>query len=252
MPNNQGTRTVDIPVMIYPSVTAKAPVRDKIGQNLERGTDVYNYIEFEDGKRYNGTATWKDNRQPDKNVAGVQNLTALINYPGITTPVEVPVKVWVYNFDFAQPVNIIEVGDTFPKGTSAAMYKHLENGEGLPMDGFKFYWNPETGTSSNQWQSLAYTSTPFVKTGRYDVLYSGNRDFQTSQPGKFIVKWHPNPPIITESNAGEITITPGAVRQIPIKGSGYYAQSNADKIVINRNGRKLTTFIKNQDGRWEL
>lgn len=68
------------------------------------------------------------------------------------------------------------------------MYKHLENGEGLPMDGFKFYWNPETGTSSNQWQSLAYTSTPFVKTGRYDVLYSGNRDFQTSQPGKFIVK----------------------------------------------------------------
>ena len=132
------------------------------------------------------------------------------------------------------------------------MYKHLENGEGLPMDGFKFYWNPETGTSSNQWQSLAYTSTPFVKTGRYDVLYSGNRDFQTSQPGKFIVKMAPNPPIITESNAGEITITPGAVRQIPIKGSGYYAQSNADKIVINRNGRKLTTFIKNQDGRWEL
>ena len=66
LPNNQGTRTVDIPVMIYPSVTAKAPVRDKIGQNLERGTDVYNYIEFEDGKRYNGTATWKDNRQPDK------------------------------------------------------------------------------------------------------------------------------------------------------------------------------------------
>ncbi|MEJ7398374.1 hypothetical protein WL359_12285, partial [Staphylococcus epidermidis] len=87
------------------------------------GTDVYNYIEFEDGKRYNGTATRKDNRQPDKNVAGVQNLTALINYPGITTPVELPVKVWVYNFDFAQPVNIIEVGDTFPKGTSAAMYK---------------------------------------------------------------------------------------------------------------------------------
>ena len=46
----------------------------------------------------------KDNRQPDKNIAGVQNLTALVNYPGISTPLEVPVKVWVYNFDFPQPI----------------------------------------------------------------------------------------------------------------------------------------------------
>ena len=69
--------------------------------------------------RLGGTASWKDNRQPDKNIAGVQNLIALVNYPGISTPLEVPVKVWVYNFDFTQPIYKIQVGDTFPKGTWA-------------------------------------------------------------------------------------------------------------------------------------
>ena len=34
-------------------------------------------------------------------------------------------------------------------------------------------------------------------------------------------------------------------------GSGYYAQSNADKIVIKK-WQKINYFIKNQDGRWEL
>ena len=64
-----------------------------------------------------------------KHIAGVQNLIALVNYPGISTPLEVPVKVWVYNFDFTQPIYKIQVGDTFPKGTWAGYYKHLENGE---------------------------------------------------------------------------------------------------------------------------
>ena len=48
-----------------------------------------------------------------KNVAGIQNLTALIHYPGIDTPVEVPVKVWVYKFDFANSVYKIQIGQTF-------------------------------------------------------------------------------------------------------------------------------------------
>ena len=58
----------------------------------------------------------------------------------------------------------IQVGDTFPKGTWVGYYKHLENGEGLPIDGWRFYWNQQsTGTTSDQWQSLAYTRTPLLK-----------------------------------------------------------------------------------------
>ena len=79
LPNHQGTRTVDIPITIYPTVTAKNPVRDQKGRNLTNGTDVYNYIIFENNNRLGGTASWKDNRQPDKNIAGVQNLIALVN-----------------------------------------------------------------------------------------------------------------------------------------------------------------------------
>ena len=66
LPNHQGTRTVDIPITIYPTVTAKNPVRDHKGRNLTNGTDVYNYIIFENNNRLGGTASWKDNRQPDK------------------------------------------------------------------------------------------------------------------------------------------------------------------------------------------
>ncbi len=255
LPNHQGTRTVDIPITIYPTVTAKNPVRDQKGRNLTNGTDVYNYIIFENNNRLGGTASWKDNRQPDKNIAGVQNLIALVNYPGISTPLEVPVKVWVYNFDFTQPIYKIQVGDTFPKGTWAGYYKHLENGEGLPIDGWKFYWNQQsTGTTSDQWQSLAYTRTPFVKTGTYDVVNPSNWGvWQTSQSAKFIVtNAKPNQPTITQSKTGDVTVTPGAVRNILISGTNDYIQASADKIVINKNGNKLTTFVKNNDGRWTV
>ena len=255
LPNHQGTRTVDIPITIYPTVTAKNPVRDQKGRNLTNGTDVYNYIIFENNNRLGGTASWKDNRQPDKNIAGVQNLIALVNYPGISTPLEVPVKVWVYNFDFPQPIYKIQVGDTFPKGTWAGYYKHLENGEGLPIDGWKFYWNQQsTGTTSDQWQSLAYTRTPFVKTGTYDVVNPSNWDvWQTSQSAKFIVtNAKHNQPTITQSKTGDVTVTPGAVRNILISGTNDYIQASADKIVINKNGNKLTTFVKNNDGRWTV
>ena len=51
LPNHQGTRTVDIPITIYPTVTAKNPVRDHKGRNLTNGTDVYNYIIFENNNR---------------------------------------------------------------------------------------------------------------------------------------------------------------------------------------------------------
>ncbi|MBM0766156.1 hyperosmolarity resistance protein Ebh, partial [Staphylococcus epidermidis] len=255
LPNHQGTRTVDIPITIYPTVTAKNPVRDQKGRNLTNGTDVYNYIIFENNNRLGGTASWKDNRQPDKNIAGVQNLIALVNYPGISTPLEVPVKVWVYNFDFPQPIYKIQVGDTFPKGTWAGYYKHLENGEELPIDGWKFYWNQRsTGTTSDQWQSLAYTRTPFVKTGTYDVVNPSNWGvWQTSQSAKFIVtNAKPNQPTITQSKTGDVTVTPGAVRNIQISGTNDYIQASADKIVINKNGNKLTTFVKNNDGRWSV
>ncbi len=255
LPNHQGTRTVDIPITIYPTVTAKNPVRDQKGRNLTNGTDVYNYIIFENNNRLGGTASWKDNRQPDKNIAGVQNLTALVNYPGISTPLEVPVKVWVYNFDFPQPIYKIQVGDTFPKGTWVGYYKHLENGEGLPIDGWRFYWNQQsTGTTSDQWQSLAYTRTPFVKTGTYDVVNPSNWGvWQTSQSAKFIVtNAKPNQPTITQSKTGDVTVTPGAVRNILISGTNDYIQASADKIVINKNGNKLTTFVKNNDGRWTV
>ena len=255
LPNHQGTRTVDIPITIYPTVTAKNPVRDQKGRNLTNGTDVYNYIIFENNNRLGGTASWKDNRQPDKNIAGVQNLTALVNYPGISTPLEVPVKVWVYNFDFPQPIYKIQVGDTFPKGTWVGYYKHLENGDGLPIDGWRFYWNQQsTGTTGDQWQSLAYTRTPFVKTGTYDVVNPSNWGvWQTSQSAKFIVtNAKPNQPTITQSKTGDVTVTPGAVRNILISGTNDYIQASADKIVINKNGNKLTTFVKNNDGRWTV
>ena len=77
-----------------------------------------------------------------------------------------------------------------------------------------FYWNPKTtGSNTSQWQSLAYTSQTFVKTGTYDVLDAGGHPWQESQPGTFIVtSAQPNNAIITESNSGEVTITPGAVR----------------------------------------
>ncbi|WP_287176559.1 hypothetical protein, partial [Staphylococcus sp.] len=68
-------------------------------------------------------------------VAGIQNLTALIHYPGIDTPVEVPVKVWVYKFDFANSVYKIQIGQTFPGGTWVKKYVHLENGDDLPTNG---------------------------------------------------------------------------------------------------------------------
>ncbi|WP_239661790.1 hyperosmolarity resistance protein Ebh [Staphylococcus capitis] len=252
LPNHQGTRTVNIPVMVYPTISAVTPNRDKFGIDLSRGTDVNNYIIFEGNNRYGATTSWKDNRQPDKNVAGIQNLTALIHYPGIDTPVEVPVKVWVYKFDFANSVYKIQIGQTFPGGTWVKKYVHLENGDDLPTNGFLFYWNPKTtGSNTSQWQSLAYTSQTFVKTGTYDVLDAGGHPWQESQPGTFIVtSAQPNNAIITESNSGEVTITPGAVREVPIEGTTSHTQSIADKIIINKNGHKLTTFIKNNEGRW--
>ncbi|WP_287176565.1 hypothetical protein, partial [Staphylococcus sp.] len=80
---------------------------------------------------------------------------------------------------------------------------------------------------------------------------AGGHPWQEAQPGTFIVtSAQPNNAIITESNSGEVTITPGAVREVPIEGTTSHTQSIADKIVINKNGHKLTTFIKNNEGRW--
>ena len=77
-----------------------------------------------------------------------------------------------------------------------------------------------TGTTSDQWQSLAYTRTPFVKTGTYDVVNPSNWGvWQTSQSAKFIVtNAKPNQPTITQSKTGDVTVTPGAVRNILISG----------------------------------
>ncbi|WP_458127428.1 hyperosmolarity resistance protein Ebh [Staphylococcus epidermidis] len=251
--NNQGTRTIDVPIIIYPTVIANDPIKDIKGRNLVRGTDVYNYITFEGNNRYGGTATWKDNRQPDKNSAGIQNLTAVVNYPGITTSIEIPVKVWVYNFNFPQPVYKIEIGQTFPGGTWIGNYHHLENGDGLSTTGLSYYWNQaSTGSNNTQWQSLAYTRNTFVKTGRYDILLN-NHDWVSSETAKFIVtNAQPNKPGISQLKNGNIIITPGSPRKVNISGTSDYVDAIADKIVINKNGRKLTTFIKNNNGHWEV
>ena len=42
------------------------------------------------------------------------------------------------------------------------------------------------------------------------------------------------------------------MRNILISGTNDYIQASADKIVINKNGNKLTTFVKNNDGRWTV
>ncbi|MBW6351532.1 hypothetical protein KZ939_34140, partial [Pseudomonas aeruginosa] len=98
------------------------------------------------------------------------------------------------------------------------------------------------------------TRTPFVKTGTYDVVNPSNWGvWQTSQSAKFIVtNAKPNQPTITQSKTGDVTVTPGAVRNILISGTNDYIQASADKIVINKNGNKLTTFVKNNDGRWTV
>lgn len=40
LPNNQGLRTIEIPVFIYPNATAKTPDRDRKGHNLTKGIEI--------------------------------------------------------------------------------------------------------------------------------------------------------------------------------------------------------------------
>ena len=40
------------------------------------------------------------------------------------------------------------------------------------------------------------------------------------------------------------------MREVPIEGTTSHTQSIADKIVINKTATNLTTFIKNNEGRW--
>lgn len=80
-----------------------------------------------------------------------------------------------------------------------------------------------------------------------------NHDWVSSETAKFIVtNAQPNKPGISQLKNGNIIITPGSPRKVNISGTSDYVDAIADKIVINKNGRKLTTFIKNNNGHWEV
>lgn len=251
LPNNQGERSIDIPVLVYPPATAKAPDRDKKGQNLTKGTDAINYLNFEGNNRYGASASWKDGREPNNNLAGVQNLVAVVNYPGIPTAVEVPVKVWVYNFIFKQPQFETELGQTMSLGTNAGNYYKLENGDGLPLDGFKFYW---TNKNDANWYALQEASQIFSVNQSFDVVIPSQswNTWQLSEPAKFVVKnIRPNTPSINQNNNnGNVTITPGANKSIRVL-SGQ-KDTSADKLIVNRNDREYFVITKNNEGKWQL
>uniref|UniRef100_UPI00398C49CB hypothetical protein n=1 Tax=Salmonella enterica TaxID=28901 RepID=UPI00398C49CB len=77
----QGTRTVEVPVKVYPVANAKAPSRDVKGQNLTYGNNAIDYITFDPNT--NGiTASWTNRQQPNNQQAGVQNLNVDVSYPG--------------------------------------------------------------------------------------------------------------------------------------------------------------------------
>ncbi|WP_424842390.1 hyperosmolarity resistance protein Ebh [Staphylococcus pasteuri] len=247
LPNDQGTRTVDIPVKIYPSAVAISPARDKKGTNLTHGTQAINYIIFEPNQNTTGiTAEWANNSAPTSNTAGVQNLTINVNYPGIPTPVQVPVKVYVYQFDFPQSEYTTTLGTTFASGIDASQYAHNENGDGLPTDGFTYRWNKTaTGTNNASWSAMNKPNAAKVVNATYDVLYNG-RTFATSQPAKFIVKnVQPTKPTISETAQGEITIAPGNDQRINT--SSGNVTTYADRLIIKRNGNVITSFNRNNN-----
>ncbi|WP_435056198.1 hyperosmolarity resistance protein Ebh [Staphylococcus pasteuri] len=247
LPNDQGTRTVDIPVKIYPSAVAISPARDKKGTNLTHGTQAINYIIFEPNQNTTGiTAEWANNSAPTSNTAGVQNLTINVNYPGIPTPVQVPVKVYVYQFDFPQSEYTTTIGTTFASGIDASQYAHNENGDGLPTDGFTYRWNKTaTGTNNASWSAMNKPNAAKVVNATYDVLYNG-RTFATSQPAKFIVKnVQPTKPTISETAQGVLTIAPGNDQRINT--SSGNVTTYADRLVIKRNGNVITSFNRNNN-----
>ncbi len=247
LPNGQGTRNVVIPIKIYPSAVAISPARDKKGTNLTHGTQAINYITFEPNQNTTGiTAEWANNSAPTSNTAGVQNLTINVNYPGIPTPVQVPVKVYVYQFDFPQSEYTTTIGTTLASGIDASQYAHNENGDGLPTDGFTYRWNKTaTGTNNASWAAMNKPNAAKVVNATYDVLYNG-RTFATSQSAKFIVKnVQPNKPTISETAQGEITIAPGNDQRINT--SSGNVTTYADRLVIKRNGNVITSFSRNNN-----
>ncbi|WRN67616.1 hypothetical protein UM538_12630 [Staphylococcus aureus] len=101
LPGGQGTRTVEVPVKVYPVANAKTPSRDVKGQNLTYGNNAIDYITFDPNTNTNGiTASWTNRQQPNNQQAGVQNLNVDVSYPGITATKRVPVTVNVYQFEF--------------------------------------------------------------------------------------------------------------------------------------------------------
>lgn len=207
-------------------------------------------MNFEGTNTYGATASWKDGRVPNKNQAGVQNLTAVVNYPGISTPVEIPIKVLVYNFMFNQPNYETEVGQTMPLGTNTINYYKLENGEGLPVDGFKLYW---TGKNNVNWEELQEAPKAFSVNQTYDVIIpSISLDtWQVSQPAKFTIKnVRLNLAEIRQNKNGNVVITAGPNKTIRVL-NGQKVTS-ADKLIVYKNNTQYFAISKNSQDKWQL
>ncbi len=244
LPSGQGTRNVEVPVKVYPVANAKAPSRDVKGQNLTNGTDAINYITFDPNTNTNGiTAAWANRQQPNNQQAGVQHLNVDVTYPGISAAKRVPVTVNVYQFEFTQTSYTTTVGGTLASGTQASGYAHMQNANGLPTDGFTYKWNnAATGTNDANWAAMNKPNAAKVVNAKYDVIYNGHT-FATSLPAKFVVKdVQPAKPTVTESAAGAITITPGAIQTVNTHAGNV--TTYADKLVIKRNGNVVTTFTR--------
>lgn len=244
LPSGQGTRNVEVPVKVYPVANAKAPSRDVKGQNLTNGTDAMNYITFDPNTNTNGiTAAWANRPQPNNQQAGVQHLNVDVTYPGISAAKRVPVTVNVYQFEFPQTTYTTTVGGTLASGTQASGYAHMQNANGLPTDGFTYKWNnAATGTNDANWAAMNKPNAAKVVNAKYDVIYNGHT-FATSLPAKFVVKdVQPAKPTVTESAAGAITITPGAIQTVNTHAGNV--TTYADKLVIKRNGNVVTTFTR--------
>ena len=245
LPNGQGTRNVDIPVKIYPVAHAKASTREVQGGQLSQGTEAINYITFDPNTNTNGiTADWANQTLPSTSQPGVQNLTVNVTYPGVTTPVQVPVSLNVYQFNFSPNEYTTTIGTTFARGIEASQYQHIVNNSGLPTEGFTYRWNQATtGTNGESWNALNKPSSAQVLNAKYDVLYNG-QPFATSQPARFIIRnVQPSVPQISESKQGVITIAPGANQSINTRTGNI--DTYADRLVIKHNGQVITTFVRN-------
>ena len=247
LPNGQGTRNVDIPVTIYPVARAKAPTREVQGGQLSQGTEAMHYITFDPNTNTSGiTADWANQAQPSTNQAGVQNLTINVTYPGVATPVQVPVSLYVYQFDFSPNAYTTTLGTTFARGIEASQYQHIVNQNGLPTDGFTYRWNQATtGTNTESWDALTKPNAAQILNAKYDVFYQG-QPFATSQTVRFIIRnVQPTAPQISESKQGVITIAPGANQAIDTR-TGQ-VDTYADRLVIKHNGQVITTFVRNNN-----